>query len=100
MKNLRFWCSKAPFTRQKKTKTKWKIKIRFQICLGTCGQGFYTIKWTERSKQSKPNSQPSAVVDTDLQISVGPGHPDPEIRGGGGPGLKKNFFDPSCPILI
>lgn len=32
-----------------------------------------------------------SVVDTDLQIRVGPSYPDPEIRGGGGVGLK-NFF--------
>ena len=33
-------------------------------------------------------------MDPDLQIRGGaPGHPDPEIRGGGG-GLQKNFFGP------
>ena len=32
------------------------------------------------------------VADPDLQITGGPGHPDPEIRGGGG--LQKNFFRP------
>ena len=37
-----------------------------------------------------------SVADPDLQIREGregDGHPDPEIRGGGG--LKKNFLDPS-----
>ena len=27
----------------------------------------------------------------------GSGHPDPEIRGGGGGGLEKNFFQPFGP---
>jgi len=31
-----------------------------------------------------------AVANPDLQRRRGPGHPDPEIRGG--PGLKKKFF--------
>ena len=33
-----------------------------------------------------------SVADPDLQISVGPGHPDPEIRGGEGGAVSKNFF--------
>ena len=34
-----------------------------------------------------------SVVDTDLQIRVGPSYPDPEIRGaGGGGGAQKLFF--------
>ena len=33
------------------------------------------------------------VVDPDLQIRGVPGHPDPDIRGGGG-GLQKNIFGP------
>ena len=31
-------------------------------------------------------------VDIDLQIRVGPGYPDPEIRGGGGWGSKTFFL--------
>ena len=31
-----------------------------------------------------------SVADTDLKVRMGPDHPDPEIKGGGG-GLK-NFF--------
>ena len=42
---------------------------------------------------------PSSVANPDLQIRRGPGHPEPEIRGGGG-GLRKNFFDPSGIILV
>ena len=34
------------------------------------------------------------MVDPDLQIRGGPGHPDPEIRGGGG--LKEILLGPSC----
>ena len=30
----------------------------------------------------------------------GDGHPDPDIRGGGGSGLKKFFFGPSGLILV
>ena len=30
------------------------------------------------------------VADSDLEIRGEPGHPDPEITGGGGNGLKKN----------
>ena len=30
----------------------------------------------------------------DLQIREGPGHPDPEIRGAGGGGSKRQFFPP------
>ena len=39
------------------------------------------------------------MADTDLQISGEPGHPDPEIRGGGA-GLKKIFFGPSVHSLV
>ena len=34
---------------------------------------------------------PRTVADPDLQIRRGGGHPVPEIRGGGGAGLKKFF---------
>ena len=35
------------------------------------------------------------VPDTDIEISRGPGHPDPKIGGGeGGPISQKNFFGP------
>ena len=37
-----------------------------------------------------------SVADRDLQIRGRGGHPDPEIRGGGG-GLKKNLFRPFGP---
>ena len=33
-----------------------------------------------------------AVADPDLQIREGPGHPDPEIRGGGGQSPQKIFW--------
>ena len=36
----------------------------------------------------------ATVADPDLQIREGPGHPDPEISGGGGGGVKKIFFGP------
>ena len=32
------------------------------------------------------------MADLDLQISGGPGQPDPVISGGGGGGLQKIFF--------
>ena len=64
MKNLRFSCAKASFTcgsgkLKRQNENELEIKIRFQIYLGTCRRGFYAIKWAERGKQSKPNSQPS-----------------------------------------
>ena len=39
------------------------------------------------------------MVDPDLQIRGGPGHPDPEIREGGGgvEGWSKKFFPPFGP---
>ena len=42
---------------------------------------------------------PAPVVDPDLQIREGLGHPDPEIRGGGR-SPKKNFFGPLGLILV
>ena len=39
-------------------------------------------------------SKQSAVADPDLQIRGEPGHQHPDIRGGGGSGLNKNFFRP------
>ena len=38
-----------------------------------------------------------SLADPDLQIRVGGSHLDPEIRGGGGRRLKKNFFRPFGP---
>ena len=41
------------------------------------------------------------VADLDLQIREGGGHPDTEIRGGGGAtGLKNFFFSPSGLSLV
>ena len=43
---------------------------------------------------------PTPVAHPNLQITGQPGHPDPEIKGGG-PGLKKrNFFRPSGLTLV
>ena len=38
------------------------------------------------------NIRPTAVAFPDLQIREGDGHPDPEIRGGGGGGRSQNKF--------
>ena len=40
------------------------------------------------------------VTDPDLQIRGEPGHPDPEIRGGGGAVSKKYFFGRSGLSLV
>ena len=40
------------------------------------------------------------VADPDLQIREGSGHPDPEIRGGGGAFSQKNFFGPCGLSLV
>ena len=37
------------------------------------------------------------VPDPDIEISGGPGHPDPKIRGGGEACLPKEFFWPFGP---
>lgn len=37
------------------------------------------------------------MADQDLQVRRRGGHPDPEIRGGGGGSLQKNFFRSSRP---
>ena len=42
-----------------------------------------------RGRENKDMSW--AVADPDIQIRVGPGHPDSEIKGGG-PVLNKNFL--------
>ena len=43
-------------------------------------------------------SKTLADILTELSDKVGDGHPDPEIRGGGG--FKKIFFGPSGIILV
>ena len=42
----------------------------------------------------------SAAADPDLQIKRESGHPDPEIRGRGGGGLKFFLFSPSGLSLV
>ena len=40
------------------------------------------------------------VADSDLEIRGEPGHPDPEITGGGGERSQKKCFSPFCLSLV
>ena len=73
-----------PVTKQKQTNKQIRRSTSIRWCINTKNSLYRTL-----------------ILHHQWQVQTfrlgGPGHPDPEIRGGGGGGLKKIFFGPSGP---